>query len=102
MFNHLFIVTTLSNFVQVQRNRHKYELVLEYEIKCYLVHERVVSPDDENIGQSFSNIAECYEHLNQLKMTLDYYERALAIYEQCPSCLSDIKYQIKTIITRLL
>jgi tetratricopeptide (TPR) repeat protein len=47
------------------------------------VREKVLPPDHQDIGKSLAKIGECYKHLNQYKMALDYYKRALIVYEQC-------------------
>jgi tetratricopeptide (TPR) repeat protein len=54
-------------------------------MKLFLIRETKLSPDHQDIAASLSEIGECYEHLNQLKMALEYYKRALLIYEQRPS-----------------
>ncbi|CAF0826418.1 unnamed protein product [Adineta steineri] len=48
------------------------------------MRENVLPPNHQDIGKSLSNIGLCYEHLNQRKLVLGYYERALVVYKQCP------------------
>jgi hypothetical protein len=48
-----------------------------------LIREQVLLPNHQDIGKSLANIGECYEHLNQPKVTFDYYKRILVVYEQC-------------------
>ena len=52
-------------------------------MKSFLIGEQVLPPNHQDIGKSLANIGECYEHLNQRKVELDYYKRALIVYEQC-------------------
>ncbi|CAF4132414.1 unnamed protein product, partial [Adineta steineri] len=70
----------LSDIKQIQL---QYENSLAYELNCLLMREKVLPPNHQDIGESLSNIGFCYEHLNQRKLALDYYKRALFIYEQC-------------------
>ncbi len=56
---------------------------MAYELKCFSIREKVLPPDDQNIGISLFKIGECYEQLNQLNLALDYYKRALVVHEQC-------------------
>ena len=56
---------------------------LTYELKCFLIREKVLPPNHQDIGKSLSNIGKCYDLLNQLNLALAYYKRALIVYEQC-------------------
>ncbi|CAF4043174.1 unnamed protein product, partial [Adineta steineri] len=61
---------------ETQQARNQYHIALTYEMKLFLIREKNLSPNHENIAQSLSNIGKCYEHLNQFKTALDYYKRA--------------------------
>ncbi|CAF4020942.1 unnamed protein product [Adineta steineri] len=71
----------LSDIKQIQL---QYESSLAYELNCLLMREKVLPPDHQDIGKNLSDIGLCYEHLNQRKLALGYYERALVVYKQCP------------------
>ncbi len=45
-------------------------------MKRFLLRQKVLPLNHQDIGKSLSNMGECYERLHQLKL-------ALAIYEQC-------------------
>ncbi|CAF1446739.1 unnamed protein product [Adineta steineri] len=77
------------NLGDIQRIRLQYESSLTYELNCLLMREKVLPPNHQDIGKSLNNIGLCYEHLNQRKLALDYYKRALAVYEQCLSATHD-------------
>ncbi|CAF0816940.1 unnamed protein product [Adineta steineri] len=47
------------------------------------MREKVLPPSHQDIGECLNNIGLCYEHLNRRKLALDYYKRALVVYEQC-------------------
>ncbi|CAF0767343.1 unnamed protein product [Adineta steineri] len=66
----------------IKRVQLQYESSLAYELNCLLMREKVLPPDHQDIGKNLSDIGLCYEHLNQRKLALDYYKRALFIYEQ--------------------
>ena len=51
-------------------------------MKLFLIREKVLPPDHQDLAKSLSYIGQCYEDLNQLKLALEYYKRALIIYEQ--------------------
>ncbi|CAF1439523.1 unnamed protein product [Adineta steineri] len=70
----------LSDIKQIQL---QYESSLAYELNCLLMREKVLPPNHQDVGENLSNIGLCYEHINQRKLALDYYKRALFIYEQC-------------------
>ncbi|CAF3813819.1 unnamed protein product [Adineta steineri] len=74
----------LTNLSDIQQIRLEYESSLAYELNCLLMREKVLPPNHQDIGKSLNNIGLCYEHLNQRKLALDYYKRALVVYEQCP------------------
>ena len=52
-------------------------------MKCFSIREKVLLPNHEDIGKSLCKIGKCYEHLNQLKLALEYYKQAIIIYQQC-------------------
>jgi hypothetical protein len=65
----------------VQQIQGQYDLSLIYELKCFLILEKVLPPDHEDIGKSLSSIGKCY---NQLNLALEYYKRAFIFYESLP------------------
>jgi len=69
-------------------------------LKCLLIREKVLSPNHKDIGASLSNIGTCYEQLDQLKMALEYYKRALIVYEQCPYAFGE-QWRMEENIERL-
>ncbi|CAF1328622.1 unnamed protein product [Adineta steineri] len=73
----------LMKLSSIKRAQLQYESSLAYELNCLLMREKVLPPNHQDIGESLSNIGLCYEHLNQRKSALDYYKRALVVYEQC-------------------
>ncbi|CAF0928855.1 unnamed protein product [Adineta steineri] len=73
----------LRELSDIKRIQLQYESSLAYELNCLLMREKVLPPNHQDIGKSLSNIGLCYEHLNQRKLALDYYKRALVVYEQC-------------------
>ncbi|CAF0928872.1 unnamed protein product [Adineta steineri] len=66
-----------------------YESSLAYELNCLLMREKVLPPNHQDIGKSLNDIGLCYEHLNQHKLAIDYYKRALFVYKQCPLATDD-------------
>jgi tetratricopeptide (TPR) repeat protein len=74
---------------------------LTYDLKFRLTHGKVLPPDHQDIGKSLANVGECYEHLNQPKLALDYYKQALIIYEQCLSCESHNQLAIELKIKQI-
>jgi tetratricopeptide (TPR) repeat protein len=76
-------------------------LSLAYELKCFSIREKVLPPDDQSIGKSLSRIGLCYEQLNQLNQALDYYKRALGVYEQCLPLLHGDRSDIESKIARI-
>ncbi|CAF1155194.1 unnamed protein product [Adineta steineri] len=74
----------LKELSDIKRIQLQYESSLAYELNCLLIREKVLPPNHQDIGKSLNNIGLCYEHLNQRKLALDYYKRALVVYEQCP------------------
>ena len=61
----------------------QYELSLVYEMKRFSIREKILAPDHQDIAISLSNMGYCYEQINQPKISLEYYNRALTVYEQC-------------------
>ncbi|CAF1350045.1 unnamed protein product, partial [Adineta steineri] len=79
----------LGKLSGIKRAQLQYESSLAYELNCLLMREKFLPPNHQDIGKSLSNIGLCYEHLNQRKLALDYYKRALFVYEQCPLATHD-------------
>jgi hypothetical protein len=76
-------------------------LSLVYELRCFLLREKVLPPNHRNIGKNFAMMDECYEHLRQSKPALDYYRRALFIYEQCLTHSHHDRWSVENKIERL-
>jgi hypothetical protein len=74
-------------YVQVQ-----YERSLAYELRVFLIREKLLPPNDQSIGQSLGTISELCEKLD---IARGYYERAIAIYEQCLPELHDDRLAIQ-------
>ena len=72
-----------------------------YELKCFLIREKVLPPDHQDIGKSLSNIGQCYEQLNQFKLAFDYYKQALVVYEQCLPYFHEDQWKLESNIDRL-
>ncbi|CAF0992362.1 unnamed protein product [Adineta steineri] len=79
----------LKELSDIKRIQFQYGSSLAYELNRLLMREKVLPPNHQDIGKSLSNIGLCYEHLNQRKLALDYYKRALVVYEQCLSATDD-------------
>ncbi|CAF1354777.1 unnamed protein product [Adineta steineri] len=79
----------LRSLSHIKRIQLQYESSLVYELNCLLIREKVLPPNHQDIGKSLNNIGLCYKHLNQGKLALDYYKRALFVYEQCPLATND-------------
>jgi tetratricopeptide (TPR) repeat protein len=97
----LSIVSSLCKLGEVQRTQHRYEHSLAYELKCFLIREKVLPPNHQDIGNSLNNIGVCYEHLNQRKLALDYYRRALDVYQQYSSSTQQDRLVIELKIEEL-
>ncbi|CAF1094572.1 unnamed protein product [Adineta steineri] len=74
----------LKELSDIKRIQLQYESFLAYERNCLLMREKFLPPNHQDIGKSLKNIGLCYEHLNQRKLAIDYYKRALVVYKQCP------------------
>ncbi|CAF0833405.1 unnamed protein product [Adineta steineri] len=79
---HVSIAKTISILAQGQPNRHEYQLSLIYEMKYYSIIEKNFSPDRKDVINSLTNIAQCYEHLNELEIALKYYQRSFSFDEK--------------------
>ena len=95
------MLLNLSDLSMAHGQRHEHDLSLTYEMKLFLIREKVLSPDHQDVAKSLSKIGQCYEDLNQLKMALEYYKRALVIYEQRSPDLSEEKCRMSENIQRL-
>ncbi len=95
------ITKTLLYLSEVQRARGQYELSLVYELKCFLIREKFLTPDHQDIGKSLATMGECYERLLQPKRALEYYKRALAIYEQSLSYSHHDRWNVESKVERL-
>jgi len=76
------MILTLSYLSILHDRRREYELSLTYEMKLFLIREKVLSLDHQGIAKTLSNIGQCYENFNQVKLALEYYNRTLVFYEQ--------------------
>ncbi len=85
----------------MQQIRGQYDLSLIYELKYFLIREKVLPPDHEDIGNSLSSIGKCY---NQLNLALEYYKRALIVYESLPYWYfyrDDVEFEIEQLSIKI-
>jgi hypothetical protein len=47
------------------------------------MREKLYPSNDEGVGYSLNSIGACYQMQNKKKMAMDYYQRALILYENC-------------------
>jgi tetratricopeptide (TPR) repeat protein len=90
-----------GNLADAQRIQRRYDLSLEYELKCFSIREKILPPNDQSIGKSLSRIGECYERLDQLKLALDHYKRTLIVYEQFLPVLNKDRLAMESTVNRL-
>ncbi|UJR17257.1 hypothetical protein I4U23_004152 [Adineta vaga] len=95
---HRTTIVTLVTFVLMMRMINRYDLSLTYALKCLLAFEKTLPPDEYDIGRSLFIIGECYQHFNDQILALEYYKRALHVYEQTSWDSHEELQEVKTII----
>ncbi|CAF4233350.1 unnamed protein product, partial [Adineta steineri] len=66
-----------------------------------LIREKSLPFNHQDIGKSLFNIGHCYEYLKKFQLALEYYKRALVIYEQCTSFSREDRQKLDANIQRI-